>query len=158
MSATLGPWIALLLSAAAIAACAVAITARSLTVAAIGVFAAGVGASAAAVMLGAGGAGVALAAVFAGWTPVLLLAAVALTTGAVKTLPHRRLWPAVLGAALALGAFAWAAPDFAQARAPHSDGADALWAALIAVFALLGAVALLGFGERGGLAATGRGS
>lgn len=128
-----------------------ALNARSLFVATIA--ASAVAALAAAVMLGAGypDGALALAAVGVGVAPVLMLGAILLSAPAAK--PGRKAWPLVaLIAALGAGvAVLFALPELAATDAvePSNAAQPGLWLGGVVFVAAIGAVGLLGFGERG---------
>jgi hypothetical protein len=151
-------WIALALALGVIAAALGAATARSLF--AVCLYLAAAGAMAATALLAMHQPNAALGeALFAlGIAPFVMLAALLLSTRAVKPSRRGRPWLTLAAALAAGGAVLWALPDLAVTPARIAMGPEAApqlaIVALLAPLLFVGAatcVALLGFGERGAL-------
>jgi hypothetical protein len=141
------------------ALCAIlALWARPLFVTAMGLLAAGAAASAFLALTGRGEAALALVLLTAAWTPLFFLGSILLSKRAVR--PLRWLAWASFAAGLALvSALVWVgvAEPLAPVIAADARATNhlALWLAPVAMAGIYGCVALLGFGERGGLGAPG---
>jgi hypothetical protein len=135
---------------AAIAAALTALSVRSLFAMCMGLAGAGACAAIALLALGAGEGALAMALFGAALAPVLMLAGVLLSARTAKALKHGPIWFSAVAASAAGAAIVWAAPELAVAPAPPAlSGAAAPWLAALVFVAVLGVVALLGFGERG---------
>ncbi len=141
------------------ALCAImALWTRPLFVTGMGLLAAGAAASAFLALMGRGEAALALVLLTAAWTPLFFLGAILLSKRAVR--PRRAVtWISCAAGLVLASALVWVgvaeplAPAIAaKAAAPHNL---ALWLAPVAMAGIYGCVALLGFGERGGLGAPG---
>lgn len=154
MSAVL-PWLALALMGIAIAAAIGALVARSLFVTSMHVVAAGVSAGAATALLRAGDGALAFAFVAAAWIPVMLLAAMLLSTRSAKAARGRLPWASLMGAIAAALALWWPLLELRGApalSAQHSIAALSFWLAPIVFVAVAACLGALGYGERGALA------
>ena len=148
--------VALVLLAGAMAASVGALASRSLFVMCMHLTAAGASAAAIIALLGSGGAALAAGLVTVGWTPLLLMSAMLLTTRTAK--PGRSGW-AWLSAIAALGVLAavwWPLGELAESRVPLLETpAFAFWLGILLFVTATGCVALLGLGERGALGQSG---
>lgn len=148
-------WLALALIGVAIAASIGAIAARSLFVTCMHLVAAGVSAAAATMLVRSGDGALAFAFFAAAWAPVLLLAAMLLSTRSAKS-PRRGLpWASVLGVTLAALALWYPLLELrgvAPAQAAEPVAALSFWLAPLAFAAVVACIGGLGFGERGVLA------
>jgi hypothetical protein len=147
-------WLALSLLGVAVASSFGAIVARSLFVTAMHLIGAAVSVAAIVLLLGAGEGALGAALLAAAWAPVLLLAAMLLSTRAAK-LAHAG--AALLGwvsAALALPLVWWPLSELgvrAQTTATATIGMSFWIAPLLLVLAAV-CLALLAYGERGAMA------
>jgi hypothetical protein len=148
------PWLALALMVVAIASAIGALAARSLFVTCMHLVAAGVSAAAATMLVRSGDGALAFALFAAAWVPVLLLAAMLLSTRSAKA-PRRGLpWVSMLGASLAAVALWYPLLDLrgaAPAQASEPVAALSFWLAPLAFAAAAACIGGLGFGERGAL-------
>lgn len=146
-------WFALVLTGAALAAAVSALLARSLFAMCIYLSATGALGAAAALALGAGDAGLAIALFAAVWTPLLLLAAMLLSARATKTVRRGVPWLSLLAAFAAVAAIFAVAPDLGAPVVDRSDATLAVsaWLAPLLLVAAAACVGVLGYGERGAL-------
>jgi hypothetical protein len=153
------PWVAIVAMLLGVGAAIAVLAARSLFSACIGLAALCACASAALLGLGYADGALALAAFGVGIAPVVLLAGLLLTGRAVKPRARGRPWISIIAAACAATAMLWAAPTLgiAEPIAAPRGGVPLALAALVFV-AVAACVALLGYGERGALAAPRKGS
>lgn len=142
--------LALLFTLAAIVAALVALSVRALFAACLAVGAVSACAAAALMAMGAGEGALALALFGAALAPVLMLGGVLLSARASKAMKHGPIWFSAAAAGVVGVMAVWAAPELGatQAAAPL-NGAAGPWLAAIVFVTALGALALLGFGERG---------
>jgi hypothetical protein len=148
-------WLALFLAGAAGAAALGAVLARSLFAMCLYLTVAGALSAACLLALNAGEGALALVLVAAAWAPILLLAAMLLSSRAAKPRQGRRRWLTLAGAGAVAGAAIWAVSDLGPAIAPMGrDIATGLgfWLAPLLLVPAAGCIALLGYGERGALA------
>jgi hypothetical protein len=145
-------WLALALMAAAIAAACGAAMSRSLFSVVMFVAVASALASAALLALSAAQAALDAALLGVGLAPMVLLAALLLSTRTTKSRRAGRPWLTLVAACAAGAAMLAAAPEF-EASAPVAGpaGSVTLWLAQLAAVAVFACVGLLGFGERGAL-------
>lgn len=146
-------WLALALLIVAIAASFGAIFARSLFVAAMHLVAAAVSVAAIVLLLGAGESALGVALFAAAWAPVLLLAAMLLSTRAAKPAHAGAALFGWIGAALALPLVWWPLTELGSrtpALATTALGFSFWLAPLLLVLAAV-CLALLGYGERGAM-------
>jgi hypothetical protein len=154
MSGDILHWLALALLSVAIAASFGAISARSLFVTAMHLVAAAVSVAAIVLLLGAGEGALGVALLAAAWAPVLLLAAMLLSTRAAKPAHVGSALVGWLGAALTLPLVWWPLSELgaqAQSALPAMVGMSFWLAPLLLVLAAV-CLALLGYGERGAMA------
>lgn len=147
-------WLALALGVGVLTAALAAATARSLFSMCMHLAAAGALGAATLAALGAGDLGLGQALLLAGLAPVILLASMLLSTRAAK--PRREGWPwlTIAAACAAAGAMLWASLELGTAaltHAPTGEPAVAAWLAPLVFVAVVSAVGLLGFAERGAL-------
>lgn len=148
------PYLALVLMGVAIASAIGALAARSLFVSGMHVIAAGVCAAAATMLLRGGDGALAFAVFAAAWAPVLLLAAMLLSTRSSKAARAKLPWASVLGALFVALALWWPLLDLRNA-APAAASAPAtalsFWLAPVVFAAAAVCLGALGYGERGAL-------
>lgn len=135
-----------------------AAAARSLFSVSMFVAVAGALAAAALVAVGAGEAALTQALFGVGVAPVVLLASLLLSTRAAKPRRDGRPWLTIIAAVAATAAVLWVLPELGPAptAAPTRPGGAfdlgvTAWLAVLGFTAVAGAVALLGYGERGAL-------
>ncbi len=149
--------IAVALCAGVLASAIGASTARSLFSVSMFVAVAGALAAAALVALGAGEAALMQALFGIGVAPVVLLAAMLLSARAAKPRRDGRPWLTIVAAVATAVAVLWILPEMGPpSSAPTRTGGGfdlgvTAWLAVLVFVAVAGAVALLGYGERGAL-------
>lgn len=151
---TLLPYLALALLGVAIASAIGALLARSLFVSCMHVVAAGVCAAAATMLLRAGDGALAFAVFAAAWAPVLLLAAMLLSSRSAKATRARVPWLSLAGACAAALALWWPLIDLRNAQAaaaPEPMAALSFWLAPLVFVVAAVCLGALGYGERGAL-------
>ncbi|HET9230950.1 MAG TPA: hypothetical protein VFO00_06655 [Vitreimonas sp.] len=152
-SSVLG-WLAVVAMLLGAGAAAAVLWARSLFSACVGLAALCTCAGAALLALGFADGAVVVGLLGGAIAPVLLLGGVVLTSRSVKPTAWRLPWLSILAAALAALAMMWGVPalDLQQQIQEPRGGASVALAALVFT-AVAACVALLGYGERGVLAA-----
>ncbi len=145
--------LALVLMLGAFAAAFGALTARSLYAMCVYLVVTGACAAATVLTLGSPDAAIAQTLVGVVLTPLLLLAAILLSTRATKPRREGRPWLTLIAAAAAFAAVMLVAPDLGPPRAspPAQTGALAPWLTILVFVAVAACVGLLGYGERGAL-------
>ena len=153
------PWLAVLLTAGAMAIAIAVLSARSLFVMSIALSAMAGLAAGSLLALGGGDGALTLVLAGAGLAPILLLAGVLLSARAAKAQQHGVLWLCVGAVVLAMAGVIAIAPEVlrAPALAPRADASVSVWLAGLMACVATAAVALLGYDERGALQ-PGRGS
>lgn len=151
LALVVAPWLAVMLTMAAIVLAVAALSARSLFVMSVALSAtAGLSAGA---LLALNGEDSALNLVVAGaaLAPVILLAGVLLSARAAKAQHRGVLWVSMAAIVLAVAAVGAVAPELSRASAPlrHVDASANIWLAALMVVAATAAAALLGYDERG---------
>lgn len=145
------PWLAVMLTAGAVAMAVAVLSARSLFVMSMALSAtAGLTAGA---LLALYGGDAALSLVLAGsaLAPIILLACVLLSARAAKAQQRGVLWISLGAVALAVAAVSAIAPEMLRAETPvrHLDQSANIWLAALMVTVATAVVALLGYDERG---------
>lgn len=154
VAATLGPWLAVMLTASAVVLAISVLSARSLFVMSVALGATTALAAGALLALGGGDGALNLVLAGTGLMPIILLAAVLLSARAAKAQHRGVLWLCLGAVALAIAAVASIAPDVLSARTAlrqFAEPASGVWLAVLMFVVTVGAVALLGYDERGAL-------
>jgi hypothetical protein len=146
-------WMALALAVAALFVGVGALLARSLFAMCMYVAGAGALAASALVALGAGDAALAVALSGAAWAPLLLLAAMLLSSRAAKPMRRGAPWFSLIAGIAAAAAVMFVVPDIGAAAVRRDGGESALgpWLAPLLLAAAAACVGMLGYGERGAL-------
>lgn len=159
VAATVGPWLAVMLTASAVVLAISVLSARSLFVMSISFGATAALGAGALLALGGGDGALNLVLAGAGLAPIILLAGVLLSARAAKAQHRGVLWLSLAAVALAIAAVASIAPELMNARAAlrqFAEPTSGVWLAALMFVATIGAVALLGYDERGALEQQGR--
>ncbi|MES1156202.1 MAG: hypothetical protein ABUL73_00360 [Alphaproteobacteria bacterium] len=139
--------VALLLAAAALAI--VAAAARSLFALCLNIALIGALCAAALLALGVSDAALAAMLVGAGVAPFALMGVLLLSGVTVKQRKRARPWPTIAAAIVTGALVAVALPDLGPSTAPAPQTTMAPWLALLVFVVALGAIGVIGFGERG---------
>ena len=148
--------LALALLCAALIAAFGAITSRSLFATCMYLAATAGAVAATVLLLGVGNGALAVVIVAAGWTPVLLLAAMLLSARATKDERRGVPWASLVVGAAALLAVWWPLNELSALSIAHTRAAPlsiAFWLAPLLFAAAAGVAGVLGYGERGALGA-----
>jgi hypothetical protein len=153
MSADALSLLALALLLASLIAAVGAVTSRSLFATCLYLTSAGAAVATVILLLGAGNGALAVALVAAAWAPVLLLAAMLLSARAAKDGRLGVPWLSLVLGTAALAAVWWPLNEVSAPSAAQAPVEVAFWLAPLLFAIAAGVAAVLGYGERGALAA-----